>query len=155
MQVLDHGVLRDATPEEIAEVQARRAATADVTLLRAALVTKIDADTDAIYAAAVGNRMPEYDRAASDAQAYKEAGYTGTVPTSVQTWASAKGWTTRQAADDVLRASSQLSAARDAIRTQRLNLKETAKQTTNVPALKNIEIAWDSFVINIRTQLGV
>ena len=86
-----------ATPAE-----EEAAVAADVATKRHAAVLQIDADTDALYGAVLGNRTEEYTSAASDAAAYKSAGYTGTVPPGVQSWATAKKWTATQAADDIL-----------------------------------------------------
>lgn len=122
---------------------------------KTALIRQIDIDVDAIYAAAVGNRGPEYDQAALDAQSYAAAGYAGTVPASVASWATAKGWTAQAAADDILLAAGRLAAARDAIRAQRLLRKEQARNASDDAALAAVAGAWSGFVATIRTQLGV
>lgn len=119
------------------------------------LVRKIDADVDGIYADAIGNRQPEYDQANADATAFKNAGYVGTVPAGVKSWADATGWTAQVAADDILAAAAKLTTARDAIRAKRLLLKQSAKGATSVAALTAVGAQWDGFVAYIRGQLNV
>jgi hypothetical protein len=118
-------------------------------------IAKVDADVDGIYDAAIGNRGPEYDQASAEANAFKAAGYTGTVPASVSSWATAKGWTTTASADDIIAAATRLTAARDAIRAQRLLRKEQAKAATDATTLAPITAGWSGFVAYIRGQLGV
>ena len=119
---------------------------------RAALLIKIDADTDAIYGAVQGNRGSEYQLAEMDATAYKAAGYTGTVPASVQAWATAKGKTATWAADDILKTATAWRGAMASIRSNRLAKKEAAKTATD---LAPITAQWDGFVAYIKTALGV
>jgi hypothetical protein len=122
---------------------------------KAALIKQIDADVDAIYRAAVGERGPEYDAAEAQATAFKAAVYAGTVPTSVQSWATAKGWTAQQAADDILAAAAQLNGARDALRAARLLRKEQARVATTAAGLDTVRVQWTSFVTSIRAALGI
>lgn len=122
---------------------------------KAALLIKIDADVDAIYRAAIGERGPEYDLAESQATAFKAAGYAGAVPSSVQAWATAKGWTAQQAADDILAMASQLNSARDAIRAARLLRKEQARTATTAVVLDTVRAQWTGFVAAIRAALGI
>ena len=119
---------------------------------RAALLKQIDADTDAIYLAVQGYRGTEYLLAESDATAYKSAGYTGEVPSSVQSWASAKAQTAQWAADDILATAAGWRAAQSAIRAQRLARKEQARTATD---LGPVAAAWAGFVATIRAALGV
>ena len=123
--------------------------------LKAAFIKKVDTDVDAIYDAAVGNRGPEYDQASLDANAFKAASYGGTIPSSVSSWATAKGWSAQVAADDIIAAAARLAAARDAIRAQRLLRKEQAKATTDSTALETVSAQWVGFVAAVRSQLGV
>jgi hypothetical protein len=119
---------------------------------RAALLKKIDADTDAIYGAVQGNRGPEYQLAEMDAAAYKAAGYSGSVPASVQSWATAKGQTTQWAADDILTTATAWRGAQAAIRSNRLARKEAARVATD---LTTIAAQWNGFVTYIKAALGV
>lgn len=118
-------------------------------------VRRVDSDVDAIYAAALGNRAPEYDQAALDASAFKAANYTGAVPASVSSWASAKGWMSQAAADDILLAAARLAQARDDIRAARLMRKEQARTAPSPAALSAIDQVWTGFVAVVRAQLGV
>lgn len=127
----------------------------DLEALKSAFIRRVDADVDAIFAAAIGNRGPEYDRAALAATTYRDAGYTGVVLPSVASWAAAKSWTPRVAADDILAAADRLGQASDAIRAQRLLRKEQARTAPGIAALGLIEQTWAGFVSAVRAQLGV
>ena len=123
-----------------------------LTVARKALLLKIDADTDAIYRAVQGDRAMEYVLAESDAKAYKAAGYTGTVPDSVTSWASAKGQTATWAADDILTTATGWRQAQSSIRATRLACKEQARVANDMAP---IVTQWASFVVAIKTALGV
>lgn len=72
--------------------------------LKQELCTAIDSARDGAYAAIGGasaGRIEEYRMARDDAQAYKNAGYTGTVPTNVAAWVSPTR-NAQQAADSIL-----------------------------------------------------
>ena len=119
-------------------------------------LAKIDADTDSIYGTMLGNRGEEYTLAANEAKAYKDAGYTGPVPGSVQSWATAKAWTTTQAADDILTTAAQWLGAQSAIRSARLLRKEQVRAATSDTAARTtIMAAWAGFTTAIRSQLGI
>ena len=120
-----------------------------------AAIAKIDADTDAINTAVVGSRAQEYELAEKHAQAYKDAGYTGTVPSSVQSWATAKTWTATQAADDILATAAQWRGAQAAIRAARLLRKEQVRNAADTAGITAAMTAWAGFVAYMRGQLGV
>lgn len=120
-----------------------------------ALLAQIDADTDSIYGSVLGNRAEEYTLAANEAQAFKTAGYTGAVPSSVQSWAAAKSWTTTQAADDILLTAARWIGAQSAIRAERLLRKEQIRTAVGDPARAAVMVAWAGFVSYMRGQLGL
>jgi hypothetical protein len=120
----------------------------------AALIKQIDADVDAINLAVIGSRAQEYELAERHGLAYKDAGYTGTVPSSVSSWATAKGWTATQAADDIIATASQWRTAQAAIRAQRLLRKEQVRAATDSAGITAAMAAWAGFVVAIRGQLG-
>ena len=122
---------------------------------KAAALLKIDADTDAIYGAILGNRAEEYTSASDDAVAYKAAGYTGTVPPGVQSWATAKGWTATKAADDILATTTAWVNAQNAIRATRLARKEQVRAATDAAGISTVMTAWAGFVVYMRGQLGL
>jgi hypothetical protein len=127
----------------------------DLLKIQSAAIKQIDADVDAIYGAVTGNRTSEYTRARDAAQVYKDAGYTGAVPSSVQGWATAKGWTATQAADDILATAAAWIAAQDAIRNARLLRKEQVRAATDKAGIGTALAAWAAFVVYIKGQLGV
>lgn len=117
-------------------------------------LVKIDADTDALYGAVLGNRAQEYALAETDAQAYKTAGYTGTAPSSVQSWATAKGWMPAQAADNILLTAAQWRGAQTVIRASRLARKEEVR-LADAAGIDKAMLAWAEFVAYMRSQLGL
>lgn len=133
----------------VVEAVAMHAATA------ARLLIRIDTDTDAIYGAVLGNRAQEYVLAEKDAAAYKADGYTGSVPASVQGWATAKGWTGPQSTDDILATAASWRLAQGALRSNRLLRKEQARVAATSEALDAIAAQWAGFVAAIRGQLGL
>lgn len=121
--------------------------------IKATNIKKIDADVDAIYESAIGNRATEYSEAEAQATSYKTAGYTGTVPAYVASWLSnnTKGFTTAtQAADDILAQASGWRNAAAAIRSNRLLAK---KNLTN--DVSTAMAQWNGFVTAIRGSLGI
>lgn len=119
---------------------------------RVGLMLQIDADTDAIYRAVEGDRTTEYLRAEEEAKAFKEANYTGDVPDSVESWASAKGETATWATDDILTTARGWRQAQSSIRATRLTCKERARVESD---LAPIAAAWAGFAVAIKTALGV
>ena len=122
---------------------------------RAAALVKIDADTDEVYGDVVGNKAEEYRSAESDAKAFIAANYLGTAGGGVTSWATAKAWTTTQAADDILAQATAWRGAQNAIRANRLAQKEAARAAADLAGLGAITAQWNGFLTAIRTQLGV
>lgn len=89
----------------------------------------IDRAADSARRAVAGDplRAVEYDRAASEAQAFAAAGYQGEVPPMVAAWAI-NGRTAQQATDDILREAAQYNGALVQLRTTRLQAKELIRQ---------------------------
>lgn len=89
------------------------------------LCSQIDKSADAARRAVAGDplRAVEYDRAASEAQAFAAAGYQGEVPPMVAAWAIG-GRTPQQAADSILAEAAQYNGALVQLRTVRLQAKE-------------------------------
>lgn len=146
---------RESTPEEDAQREIDIAAANDINISRLALIKQIDSDVDAIYFATLGNRSDEYNLAHTDALAYQASGYTGDVPQSIQSWADAKGWTPQQSTDDILTTAALWSAARDAMRSNRLARKEEAKVAADKAGLFAVEAAWAEFRTAVKAQLGI
>lgn len=100
--------------------------------IQAVAIAEVDRLADVARLQVVGDaaRIKEYERAQAGAEAYRDAGFTGTVPPGVASWAYAKrrsGWTTQQAAEDILAASARWYAALDGIRALRLDAKEAIR----------------------------
>lgn len=101
------------------------------------LCTQVDASADAAYIAIGGpspGRLAEYKQAKADADAFKAAGYAGTVPDTIACWSQAKAWTDQQACDDILATAASWEMALAVIRRQRLigkaNVNAAADATT-------------------------
>lgn len=118
-------------------------------------ILKIDADTDALIRDVIGERGNEYKLADEQARSFKAAGYTGTVPASVKSWADAKGWTATQAADDIIAVADAWLSAQASIRSNRLARKEEARKATTAAGVDAALAAWATFVAQIRAALGV
>jgi hypothetical protein len=103
-------------------------------------VAAIDAHADAARNAVVGDgtRVVEYKRAEDGARAFKAAGYAGTAPPSVASWAAAKDWTWQQSADDIIAAADRWYGALDAIRALRLQAKEDIRHAATNAAVDAI-----------------
>lgn len=106
------------------------------------LCATIDAAADRARRSVAGDplRAVEYDRAAAEAQAFKDADYQGTVPPMVAAWAI-NGRTAQQAADDILREAAEYSGALVQLRTTRLQAKElirTAMQAGDIEHAQDI-----------------
>lgn len=108
----------------------------------AALCDQIDAAADAARRAVAGDplRAVEYDRAAVEAQAFKDAGYPAdAVPRTVAAWAIS-GRTAQQAADNILLESAAYTEALYQIREARLGAKELVRHAM---AAGNVDQAQD------------
>lgn len=91
-----------------------------------ALCAKIDTAADSARRAVAGDplRAVEYERAAAEAQVFKDAGYPAeAVPRTVAAWAIG-GRTAQQAADSILAESAAYTEALYQIREARLGAKE-------------------------------
>jgi hypothetical protein len=120
---------------------------------KAELLKKVDADVDLIYAAAIGNRATEYSEAELQANAFKDAAYSGTVPSYVASWlaSNTKGLTSAQeAADDIITQAFAWRGAASAIRANRLTAKKNI--IDEVPTAMQ---QWGGFVAAIRASLGI
>ena len=126
-----------------------------LTAARAAALLKIDSETDKVYGDVVGNKGEEYRSAESDAKAFIAANYIGAAGGGVTSWATAKGWTTTQAANDIIAQATAWRGAQAAIRANRLARKEAARAAADLAALNAITAQWSGFLTAIRTQLGV
>ncbi len=121
----------------------------------AALVKQVDADADAIYTAALGNRATEYAEAEAQAQMFKDSGYAGAVPAYVKAWADATAKTAQWAADDILSTAAAWRTAQTAIRANRLARKEAARKAGSVAEIGAVKAQWSAFVVAIKAQLGL
>lgn len=101
---------------------------ANANALRRELCAQIDTAADAVRLAVAGDplRALEYDRAASEAQAFAAANYQGDVPPMVAAWAI-NGRTAQQATDSILAEAAQYNAALVQLRTVRLAAKEQVR----------------------------
>ena len=91
-------------------------------MTRDEMVDHIDRAADAVRQTLVGDpvRAFEYERAADEARAFAAAGYTGTVPPTLQAWMDARGWDATTAANDILREAAMFNYALNHIRKTRL-----------------------------------
>lgn len=111
--------------------------------LKIELCQQIDSLADQVRRELAGDplRVAEYDRAAQEASAYQTAGYAGTVPPAVLSWAEAKGWTAQAAAKDILDATHRWNAALYQLRDQRLKTKEAIRSALDEASANAIAAA--------------
>lgn len=127
----------------------------DLDALKAKAIWQVDADVDAVYVATVGNRQMEYVLAESEANIYKSAGYTGTVPLTVQSWATAKQQPAKWAADDILATAAVWRNVQASLRTNRLQYKEDMRNVPDAAALDVKIAAWKAYLTALQSQLVV
>jgi len=123
---------------------------ANLLALQAGLCTQIDAAADTARRAVAGDplRAVEYDRAASEAQAFKAAGYPAEdVPRTVAAWAI-NGRSAQQAADNILAEAAQYTEALYFLRATRLQAKDLVRQAMTAG---NVEQAQDIAAETIAT----
>lgn len=106
--------------------------------LKIELCQQVDGLADQVRRELAGDplRVAEYDRAAQEASAYQTAGYAGTVPPAVLSWAEAKGWSAQAAAKDILDATHRWNAALYQLRDQRLKTKEAIRSALDEASAK-------------------
>ena len=76
-------------------------------------------------------RAIEYRQAEQEAMQQKATGYTGQAPPTVHTWATVKGWTDKDAADDIIATAALWNKALYTIRDIRLFAKEAVRIATS------------------------
>lgn len=104
-----------------AEIKSQELAT-----LKTDLCEKIDARAVEVGDSTVKSSVylsSEYQRNASDAEAWKDAGYTGEPPLSVKTGAESHGITAKEEADLILRESAMAEGFIETLRTWRMTAK--------------------------------
>lgn len=157
LKKLLNGVEVDLTPEEIQEISERVALQQSLVLpnTKKSLLELVNNDDNSIYSAAIGNKLSEYQIAEIDALTYKTSGYTGVVAESIQSWADAKNWTAKQAADDILQQAQVWRWAQGVIRRNRLKAKEDIKSAPTKEQADIVYAEWKEFVVYIRNLLGI
>lgn len=108
--------------------------------VRVFLCASIDAAADAARLAVAGDplRAAEYQIAEAEARAYQAAGYVGECPRSVKSWAEAKNWSPKQAADNIIAEAAAWNAALYAIRDARLKAKEGVRNALTAESASEI-----------------
>ncbi|HCL3684443.1 phage tail protein [Pseudomonas aeruginosa] len=119
------------------------------------LTASIDAAADAARRAAAGDplRAVEYEKAAAEAQAFKDAGYPGgAVPRTVAAWAI-NGRTARQAADNILAEAAAYNEALYQIRETRLGAKEQVRQAMAADQVEQARLIASATIDSIRAAI--
>lgn len=101
--------------------------------LRASLVTQIDEAVAAIYGRFTRFAI-EYQEREQQAQAYKDAGYTGTVPPRVAEFATPAAMSADDAADLILAQAANLRTAQGALSALRMRKYEVLRAATTTEA---------------------
>lgn len=100
---------------------------------RAALATAIDESVAAIYSCFTRFQL-EYTEREAQAQAYKDAGYTGTVPPRVAEFATPAGMPAKAATDLILQQAVNLRTAQGALSALRMRKYEVLRAATDEQA---------------------
>lgn len=157
IQVLDNGEYRDATEEEIAEIEARKIP--DMDALITAAIAKTYIDVDRVYKDAIGRRATEYQEAEDAARAFAAAGYTGEVSEYVSDYAAhnvtGEAQTNQWAADQIIARADAFRTAQAAMRSQRFQRQSDMRAASTPEALAAAVAAWDGFIAALRGQLGL
>lgn len=122
----------------------------------AALCAQIDTTADAARRAVAGDplRAVEYERAAAEAQAFKDAGYPAdAVPRTVAAWAIS-GRTAQQAADNILLESAAYTEALYQIREARLGAKELVRHAMAAGNLEQAQTIATSTIAAIQAAVA-
>ena len=113
-------------------------------------VAQVDVEADAArLAVSPAGRDLEYRRAEAQAQAYKDAAYTGDVPPCVDSWARAKQWPAEDAANDILATAARWYTALEGIRDLRLNAKEDVRRATSTAGAAAIAAKFSADLSNL------
>ncbi len=134
----------DLPPDEVA---------ARLIELQAQALAQVDADTDGIYAAVIGNKQSEYEAAERQANEFAAAGFVGMAGELVRCWAEIKGWTDQAAAEDIISESTAWRAAQAGIRTARLTAKEQIRTAASAQAVQAALGEWAAFRAAVIAQL--
>jgi hypothetical protein len=121
----------------------------------AELCGRVDTAADIAREKVAGDplRAVEYDRARVEAEAFRAAGYTGTVPRTVSAWAI-NGRTPRQAADSILLEAAAYTEALYCIREIRLQAKEQIRGWISTGQIQPAENAAAQAITAIRNMVA-
>ncbi|WP_286976831.1 hypothetical protein [Pseudomonas sp.] len=120
------------------------------------LTSAIDAAADAARLAVAGDplRATEYERAAAEAQAFKDAGYPAeSVPRTVAAWAI-NGRTAEQAADSILAESAAYTEVLYCLREVRLNGKEQVRAAMDAGNVELAQQITEQTIATINTDIA-
>jgi len=119
-------------------------------------IRKVDSDVDAIYLDAVGQRVPDYLLAEKEAILYRDAGYTGIVPSIIQDEVDrGSASTPQQATDNILALALALNTAKIDLRKKRLDTKAIIRQAAVIADVNTAMAIWGNNVIAIRSNLSI
>jgi len=122
----------------------------------AELYARIDNYADQARQIVAGDplRAAEYERAAAEAQAFKDAGYpANAVPRSVAAWAI-MGRTAQEAADGILIEAAKYADVLYLVRERRLEAKERIKQKVDAGAIGESRQIADEAILAIQSAVG-
>ena len=141
------------TPEEEATADANDAAALAVAFpnAKAAFIKQVDQDADDIIKSVMGERATEYLLAEQEATAFAAGSYSGIVPGSVSSEATAKGVTAQVACNTILATAAGWRTAQAALRANRL----LAKASAQTGQLDTVKASWSAFTAALKAQLGV
>lgn len=143
-----------ATARTAADLAARYAAE------KASFILQVRAEAGELTQQVLQGLGSEYELAEKEATAYKAAGYTGTVPSSVQDEVDSKAAkgvtiTATVACDNILAAATGWRQAQAALRRNRLTVTSAAEVAVDGPALDAIRARRSGFMHDLYSKLGI
>ena len=155
MQVMEDGVLRDATADEIDEVLARHAINLDA--MKVAAIAKAYTDVDAVIGAAIGNRAEEYKDAEAAAREYLVSGGEGDADVAVSSYAmynpTGELQTNAWAAKQIIQRADAFRAAQKAMRAERFARQAEMRMASTKEELAVAVDSWQGFISNVFASL--
>ena len=127
---------------------------------KAAFILQVKSEAGALTQQVLQGLGSEYDLAEAEATAFKAAGYSAAVPTSVQDEVASKAAkgitiTSTVACDNILAAATGWRQAQAALRRNRLTVVSAAEVAVDAATLDEIKAGRATFMASLKASLGV
>ena len=127
---------------------------------KAFFILQVKSEAGALTQQVLSGLGSEYELAEKEATAYKEAGYTGAISSSVQSEINSKAAkgltiTATTACSNILAAATGWRNAQAALRNNRLATTSAAEVAIDATSLDAIKAQWVAFMAALRLQLSI